>query len=209
MRSTSTKQTRAARLAQAIVRDREARFERTEPAPAPTCMMCGRGYAARGSRFCSERCREAFDTGAPAYAPAAVDRYYTLPRSGTGFRIVCASCKQPFTSYGLRCCGVNCERALCKREERDRELADDPFRSPRPPCQCCGLPIPRWRNGRQVPTTARFCSDRCRKRHHQKRIPLASRILRRQTANKCPQNRPPSVGDVAAVVLARTTEASL
>src|SRR5215831_16015440 len=39
-------------------------------APAsPTCFICGRSYSKGDSRFCSLRCREAFDDGFPPYDP--------------------------------------------------------------------------------------------------------------------------------------------
>jgi hypothetical protein len=208
--STSTKQTRE-RLARALARDWEAQSaQRIDEAPAPSCMTCGRSYAPRGSRFCSERCRESYDNGLPVFAPPDLDRYYTLPRSGAGFRVSCAHCRQPFTSHGLRCCSVECERALCKRQERDRELAGDPFRSPRPPCQYCGSPLPRWRRGREVSKATRFCSRKCRDRAARSPVlarGASQRDLRRETAKKCPPNEPPSAGDVEASVLARARTA--
>jgi hypothetical protein len=33
------------------------------------CFLCGRGMVPRGSRFCSPRCQEAFDSGFPRHDP--------------------------------------------------------------------------------------------------------------------------------------------
>jgi hypothetical protein len=212
--SNPPRQTRAERLARALVRDRETRSaQRINQASAPACMTCGRAYAGRASRFCSTRCREAYDNGFPVFAPPDPSRYYTLPISGTGFCVACAHCARQFSSHGLRCCSSECERALCQRQARDRELAGDPFRSPRPPCEHCGSPIPRWRNGRQVPATARFCSDRCRKQHHRKFSGRATRSpvlppsaiqpdLGRQTANWSSSNGVQFRGGTAPLVVA-------
>jgi hypothetical protein len=200
----STKQTRAARLAQAIVRDWQS--QQCIDQATPACMVCGRGYAPRGSRFCSGRCRDTFDAGAPVFAPPEIDRFFTRPKAGAGFRIDCAHCKRPFSSHGLRCCSIDCERSLCRRHERDRELAGNAFRSPRPPCETCGVPLPRWRNGRQVSKATKFCSRSCRDRAARNAFlaPGASQTdLRRETANKPPSNGLRLSGDVAASVLAR------
>jgi hypothetical protein len=92
MRSTSTKQTAAERLAQAIVRDRQA-AQRIEQAPVPTCFACGRPHI-RSSRFCSEPCRTAYDEcGLPPYDPDYASkrnqRWYGLPLGRHGFLIEC------------------------------------------------------------------------------------------------------------------------
>jgi hypothetical protein len=156
---------------------------------APECFTCGRGYHRGDGRFCSPRCRHGFDDGFSPYERREI--IYSMPKSGDGFRIECANCKRPFTSKGLRCCSTECERIFRQREERKRDLADIPFRSPRPPCESCGGPIPKWRKGRLVSNATRFCSPRCQKR---KRSDLGLRrqnqLSGAQTAKKCPHNGP-------------------
>jgi hypothetical protein len=203
----STKQTRAARLAQAIVRDWQSQ-QRIDQA-TPACMVCGRGYAPRGSRFCSDRCRDAFDAGAPVFAPPEIDRFFTLPKAGTCFRIDCAHCKRPFSSHGLRCCSIDCERSLCRRQARDRELAGNAFRSPRPPCETCGAPLPKWRKGRLVSSITRFCSARCRKRAQNSRLRHGKGLLDLdgETTKKCPSNGLRLSGAGVASVFARARAA--
>jgi hypothetical protein len=176
---------RAERLARALVRDWEA--QRTQRAPSPSCLMCGRGYAARGTRFCSQRCREVYDNGRPVYTPLDLDKFFTFPRSGSAFRVECGHCRRPFASRGLRCCSPDCERALCQRQARDRELAGNAFRSPRPPCETCGAPLPKWRKGRRLSSVTRFCSARCRKRAQNSR-------LRHENGKKVPVKWASSVG---------------
>ena len=60
---------KTAKLARAI--ERELLVDRPRSAPIPTCFACGRGYMPgrpggdASTRFCSVRCREAFDAGFP------------------------------------------------------------------------------------------------------------------------------------------------
>jgi hypothetical protein len=51
----------------------------TEPAGLDECFLCGRGMVYRGSRFCSSRCREAFDRGFPRHDPHHVRTLLSLP----------------------------------------------------------------------------------------------------------------------------------
>jgi hypothetical protein len=54
-------------LAQAIMRD--TLRGRQQRDVSPTCFACGRSYSRGHGRFCSTRCRDAFDAGAPAWQP--------------------------------------------------------------------------------------------------------------------------------------------
>lgn len=90
-----------------------------------------------------------------------------LTPSGEGFRIECKYCKRPFVSKGLRCCSAECERRLKDRRqveavvaERDMEAMPKRFFN----CEHCGIAVPRWRNGRTVSKSARFCSPSCAKK---------------------------------------------
>jgi predicted nucleic acid-binding Zn ribbon protein len=152
------------------------------------CFSCGRSLVYRGTRFCSARCREWFDAGNPPYEPLDTSKLYGatwrhvagpsagyLPRPmrmagklterGRGFYIDCAGCGKEFESRGLRCCSPECERALVARQKNLADMLDVPTEKRK--CETCGANIPRWRNGRKVSKTTRFCSDKCSARARQ------------------------------------------
>jgi hypothetical protein len=56
---------RTERLARALIADRNR--EAASRADISECFVCGHGMLYRGSRFCSDRCREFYDTGAPGH----------------------------------------------------------------------------------------------------------------------------------------------
>src|SRR5262249_22940101 len=123
------------------------------------CHACGRSYLYRepepepdsdaSSRFCSSRCREAYDAGVPAhdsnYSGKSNPRWYSLPMGARGFLIDCAGCGKRFDSTGLRCCSPECERTYRERQEIDRLLADASFRAAKRKCEECDRDIPNWR----------------------------------------------------------------
>jgi hypothetical protein len=130
----------------------------------PNCFCCGVTYSKGDGRFCSTRCRDAYDAGFPAYRPTVVK--YSLPIRGAGFEIICAGCRQPFSSKGLRCCSQACERKHREREEIAAVMAEAGLEpSERRKCEDCGGNIPRWtgvgKARREVRKDARFCSSRC------------------------------------------------
>ena len=126
-----------AALAAAIARDI---LDRKSPQKQfPSCFACGRTYTTGIGRFCSDRCRAAFDAGAPAYEPPNHDRFYSLPKGPRGFLIDCANCRKRFDSTGLRCCSTECERNFCRKQKLDAELADDPFRVVKRKCPAAAL----------------------------------------------------------------------
>ena len=171
---------------------------------APECFACGRPYTYRGpngddsGRFCSARCREAYDAGFPQYAPPKIA--YSLPRGRHGFLIGCAHCRKQFDSKGLRCCSVECERAYRNKQELDAELANDPFRVVKRKCAACGGDIPNWRNGKRVSKATKFCSPRCQRQGVQNAV-LAPTTKNPdsggETAKKCPSNGLRRKGDAA------------
>jgi hypothetical protein len=162
------------KLAAAIEQDLLAKRPKSEP--TPECFACGCGYMPKppmgddSTRFCSVRCREAYDAGFPAHDPTYASkknpRWYSLPLGRHGFLIDCAGCGKQFDSKGLRYCSPACKRALADRQEI-RELkaeAGVEFESrlgPKRKCEGCGGDIPRWRNGRKVSGKTRFCSPSC------------------------------------------------
>jgi hypothetical protein len=165
-------------LARAIERD----LLREPPAvkvPTAECFLCGRAYlyvdflGTENSRFCSGRCRELYDSGAPAHDPSYghKDRrqWYSLPLSMEGFRVKCASCRKQFDSKGLRCCSAECERSYRERNETLvilNQIGSEPAGKRK--CAECGADIPNWRDGRRVSKATRFCSDRCSARSRRK-----------------------------------------
>jgi len=179
------------RLAEAIVRDLLCPAHK--PQTSPTCFTCSRSFSNGDGRFCSHRCRQAFDAGFPPYEPFDRDEFYSLPKGQTGFWIECACCRKPFDSRGLRCCSAECERELRRKQELDAELENDPFRAVKRKCNECGGDIPNWRKGRRVSKAAKFCSPRCKAQYGKSaRMALNSPnpVLERETAKKPHQNGP-------------------
>jgi hypothetical protein len=142
------------RLAKALLADRNRPV--TERTDIGKCFVCERGMMYRGSRFCSERCREWFDAGnQPPIEPVLKTR------------INCANCGQEFDSKGLRCCSTKCERRYRDRQDNLAIMAEVGIEAA-PKRRCanpeCAEIIPKWRNGRRVRSDQRFCSPKCRSR---------------------------------------------
>ena len=171
---------------------RDLLSDRQAQPTAAKCYACGKGLVGDTSgRFCSLRCRDAFDAGIPAYDPDYASksnpRWYSLRIGPQGFHIDCAGCGCRFDSKGPRCCSPECKGVYRDRQGRDRLLADVPFRVVKRKCEYehCGRGIPNWRNGRRVSKATRFCSAKCKDRHNR-----LNPVLRRETAKKCPSNGP-------------------
>jgi hypothetical protein len=149
------------------------------------CFSCGYGMTCRGSRFCSDRCREWYDAGNPGFAQDWLERKRTAWRviagpPGTvgteyhnpdprptkaGCLIGCAHCGQEFDSKGLRCCSIGCEHAYRERQVNLGTMAEVGMEpTSKRQCQTCGARIPRWRKGRKVSSATRFCSRKCARR---------------------------------------------
>jgi hypothetical protein len=134
------------------------------------CFTCSRSYThADGfGRFCSVRCREAFDAG--FMVCEETEPQYSLPTSGQGFAIACAYCKRTFSSHGLRCCSEECERKLRDAENASETLAGMERAYVHRKCEApgCYCDIPRYvgegKKRRKTPAGTRFCSRRCRDR---------------------------------------------
>jgi hypothetical protein len=155
---------------------------------AMSCHACGRPYMYRGprgdnsGRFCSDRCRDAYDAGLPAYDPGRKSTTAALvdPLAGSrqlsrgikrraahGWIIECFGCGQDFDSTGLRCCSVKCERAYLDRQDTIQAMAEVGMEAPtKRKCQREGCPqyIPNWRNGRRVSSKTRFHSKECQQK---------------------------------------------
>jgi predicted nucleic acid-binding Zn ribbon protein len=148
--------------------------ERPKRAPTPECFACGRTYVPKpmggDDRFCSDRCREAYDAGFPPYDPTyhlkSNPRWYSLPMGKHGFLIECHGCGRTFDSKGLRCCSTKCERGLGEKREIKKLKAEAGVEfvskmGPKRKCERegCGRDIPRWRGGKRVSARARFCDE--------------------------------------------------
>jgi hypothetical protein len=146
------------RLAQAILADQNR--EKPERTDVASCFKCGRGMMHRGSRFCSEKCRDFYDLGEAGHEqtwlrPQIVYRDRAgnpMQRTTAGFVIACGNCHEQFESRGLRCCSTECERRYREWQENLRLIAEagaEP--SAKRKCERCGCPhtIPKWRNGRR------------------------------------------------------------
>jgi ribosomal protein L24E len=132
------------------------------------CFSCGYSMTYRGSRFCSDRCREWFDAGNPSFEEQRSRVVYrwrdgrSMQASRNGFYITCAGCQKEFESLRLRCCSVQCERAYIDRQANlavMAEVGDVPKAKRR--CVACDAVILTWRNGRRVRGDVRFCSSKC------------------------------------------------
>jgi hypothetical protein len=154
------------------------------------CFACWRRITYKASRFCSQRCRDWYDSGNPGHrqdwlrqsktnapfrvvaGPPGVEigSMYHFGKSDPaamrptehGFTIRCAHCQIEFESKGLRCCSTECERRHRERQDNLEVMAEVGSEpSAKRQCEYCGAAIPRWRKGRRVSRATRFCSDRC------------------------------------------------
>jgi hypothetical protein len=195
-------------LADAIARDILA--DRRPVPVASTCFACGRSFGRGDGRFCSTRCRTAFDAGLPPFdrardalnvplsawrvvaGPPGVEigsRFYgqvpATPMRGDGFAIECAGCRKTFISRGLRCCSTDCERTYRERIEIAAIVQEVGGELPaKRKCLACGGDIPNWRKGRRVSAATRFCSDRCGQRAR-KQSGSPNPALTPESAKKC------------------------
>jgi hypothetical protein len=167
----TTQTEKAERLATQLLADRNRKT--TERADIGSCFMCGRGMICRGTRFCSDRCRDYYDTGVPGCEQdwRHPDIKYTyldgqpMAKGAYGFKIACAHCHKEFDSRGLRCCSVECERGYRGRQANIAILAEVSAEvKEKRRCAECGRNIPTWRNGRRVSAALRYCSPKCRQK---------------------------------------------
>lgn len=149
-----------ATLTKAILAD----YER--PAPprqeALKCFTCARTYIQGDGRFCSRRCRDAFDAGLPPAEFNAGLRQELMPYlyGHQGCRVVAGP-------PGVKVGSLYYAELIERRERRlRRDKSSDPIR-PKRKCECCGSDIPRYRGigkaRRLVREDAKFCSEKCRK----------------------------------------------
>jgi hypothetical protein len=142
-------------LADAIVRD--ILTERPRSRDAQTCFVCARPYSKGDGRFCSRKCRTAFDAGLSPVEPS---------RISDGIRRECCGCHREFVSRGLRCCSPACERTFVDRDANTATMAEVGMDLPaKRKCQSCGGDIPRYvgtgKKRRLTKKTVVFCSPRC------------------------------------------------
>lgn len=165
---------REERLAKALLAD-QARVREAEVVPA--CFVCGVRRTLRFRRFCSERCRDAYDGGYPGHEqdwlrPAMAPIYrdsagHRMWSTATGFLIRCAGCQKEFDSKGLKYCSPDCGR---RDRERQGNLAVMAEVGVEPKakrlCQApgCGATIPQWTKGKRTRSSQRFCSSKCASR---------------------------------------------
>jgi hypothetical protein len=187
---------KANNLAAALMRDRERPSKK--PSSSIDCFLCERSFTYRApqgdasGRFCSDKCREAYDAGHrraepadpykdiswrvvtggdPGYLPSTPMR-----RGPVGWKLTCPGCQREFETKGLRYCSTECERRSRERQENAELMAEVGMQvEAKPVCSMpgCENPIPKWRNGRRVSKRARFCdrhSRHCRKNGRRKRV---------------------------------------
>jgi hypothetical protein len=152
---------RESNIAAIIERDL-LRADDGKPSDAIECHACGRSMTYKGSRFCTERCRDYYDSGAPGYAQRQSTNNCGMRMGPNGFYVRCVHCHQELESKGVRCCSAECERRYVERQANLAVMAEVGIKpSAKRRCERCGCAIPNWRNGRRVAVTTRFCSDRC------------------------------------------------
>ena len=158
-------------LAAALLADRNREVqERTD---ITKCFMCGVSMLYRGSRFCSDRCRDFYDLG-----EAGHEQDWRRPRrvvytdsagremrpTTNGFKIRCVGCEKEFESLGLRACNIDCERRYGERQKNLAVMAEAGI-EPAAKKYCagpnCNAVVPKWRKGRKVSAATRFCSPKC------------------------------------------------
>jgi hypothetical protein len=154
---------------------------------APECFACGRAYSRGDGRFCTTKCRDAYDAGFPAYTSTPTLRYGgplrvvaggapgylpKMPMKATarGFKIRCAGCQKEFESLGLRCCSPRCEQKYRERQDIAAVMAEAGMEpSAKRKCVECGVVIPRYvgvgKKRRATPVTRNLCSPKCRKKY--------------------------------------------
>jgi hypothetical protein len=171
---------KADNLAAALMRDRKRPSK--SPSSSIDCFLCGHSFTYRApqgdasGRFCSDKCREAYDAGHRRAEPAdpykdiswrAVaggnPRYLPstpMRRGPVGWKLSCPGCQREFESKGLRCCSIECERRSRERQE-NAELMAEVGMEVEAKRKCakagCNNPVPKWRKGRRVSKRARFC----------------------------------------------------
>lgn len=92
-------------------------------------------------------------------------------RGRNGFIIRCGGCKE-FESKGLRCCSVECDRRYRERLDNLAVMAAAGIEpAAKRQCETCGDVIPKFRNGRKVPSNKRFCSPKCAARASRAKSP--------------------------------------
>jgi hypothetical protein len=199
---TAEKRSRVERLADAILADRNRIAPTREN--IVTCFVCQRGMIYRGQRgdlngrFCSLRCREWYDAGnAPLTEQKISYRWRDgrpMQETAKGFRIPCANCKRDFESLGLRCCSADCERRSRERKDNLAVMAEvgmEPAAKKVCAAPGCGAVIPKWRKGRKVSSTTRFCSPKCAQKV-KRALGSPGTDLSAETIKKCPPNGPVS-----------------
>jgi hypothetical protein len=154
-------------LADAI--QREILKDRPSAITSSTCFVCGRSYGQGDGRFCSTKCRTAFDNGFPSCEAVSSPTPYGLQPRGDGFVIECKGCRRPFVSKGLRCCSAECDRQHRERKEIEAIVAEVGGELPeKRKCEQCGGDIARYQGvgkaRKEVRKDARYCSPRCRER---------------------------------------------
>jgi hypothetical protein len=203
-------------LADAIARDILA--DRGRAPVSPTCFGCGRSFGRGDGRFCSSRCRAAFDAGLPAYDPHQARAVAAMPLSSwrvvagppgevvgsrfygqapamamraDGFEIECRNCRRPFISKGLRCCSAGCESAYREKQDIAKTMAEVGMEltAAKRACEHCGASLPRWLSGgRGAVPKTRRFCSKSCKEKAQRLSRSGNADVGRSDAKKCPSN---------------------
>jgi hypothetical protein len=127
---------------------------------ASECHTCGRSFMPRPSsrddntwRFCSTRCREAYDAGFPAYDPSYVRKLTDV--SLAAWWVVAGPSS---VEIGSQYYAPIIEAAERKRRRLTRSKVSEELIRPRKLCQRCGAKLPVWVNGKHVRSDRKYCT---------------------------------------------------
>ena len=123
------------------------------------CFACGRPFMPRPSigddnshAFCSTHCRDAYDTGFPAYSGSKLD-VFAVPLSA--WRVVAGP---PGIEIGSQYYAPIIEAVERQRQRLAHSRSGAELIRPRKLCQRCGAKLPVWINGKQVRSDRKFCT---------------------------------------------------
>jgi ribosomal protein L24E len=162
------------KLAKQLLDARARPATATQAANIGECFLCGRSYMRQpwsgddnSTRFCSDRCREIYDTGKfppasenPGLHPELMPNLY----GHAGWRVVAGPPGLEVGSLYYEDLLDHCDR---KRKTKAKTAKSPDLIRPQRACECCGGNIPNWtgvgKKRRRTRNNIRFCSKKCSK----------------------------------------------
>jgi predicted nucleic acid-binding Zn ribbon protein len=121
--------------------------------PIVHCWVCNHSYRDRGSRFCSARCREHYDSGAPIYDRHRTEKIFDVPLGS--WRIIAGP---PGAVIGGCYYASILDRRQCWQPRHEPQARKATRRDVPVMCATCGKVVERRMRGQIC------CSARCRDR---------------------------------------------